>query len=82
MLPIHACTLNMVSVVAEHPRLCVRRAIGGLDAEREERALIKQEKEARDRHNFEGMQAIRREGYRKVGPGGRGTGWKVGLAPR
>ena len=38
-----------------------------MDAEREERKLIRQEQEDRDRRNFEGMQAIRKEGWRKVG---------------
>lgn len=65
---------TVVPVIAGQARLHVRRATGGLDAEREERKLIKEEKEARDRHNFEGMQAIRREGYRKVGHAPRWTG--------
>lgn len=42
------------------------RARGGLDAERAERARIKEEAGARDRRNFEWMQALRREGFRKV----------------
>ena len=42
------------------------RSKGGLDAEREERKLIKQEQEDKDRKNFEAMQEIRREGWRKV----------------
>lgn len=42
------------------------RAKGGLEAERAERATIKQEEEERDRKNFEFMQQIRREGWRKV----------------
>jgi hypothetical protein len=37
-----------------------------LEAEREERKLIRQEQEERDRRNFEGMQEIRKEGWRKV----------------
>jgi hypothetical protein len=48
---------------APHPLLC--RARGGLDAERTERARIKEEAAARDRRNFEWMQALRREGFRK-----------------
>ncbi len=42
------------------------RARGGLEAEREERNLIRQEEEERNTRNFEAMLAIRREGFRKV----------------
>jgi hypothetical protein len=43
------------------------RLDGGLDAEREERKAIKAEEEKRSRRNFEAMQEIRKEGWRKVG---------------
>lgn len=42
------------------------RARGGLDAEREERKLVKAEEEERNRRNFEAMQEMRKEGWRKV----------------
>jgi hypothetical protein len=37
-----------------------------MEAERAERTLIKEEAAARDRRNFEWMQQLRREGFRKV----------------
>lgn len=40
-------------------------ARGGLEAERMEREAIKEEKRERDRKNFEYLQQIRREGWRK-----------------
>ncbi len=52
-------------VFEDERRLVSAWAIGGLEAEREERKLIKQEQEARDRANFEAMQEIRREGFRR-----------------
>jgi hypothetical protein len=42
------------------------RAVGGLEAERAERNKLKEEAAARDRRNFEWMQRLRAEGYRKV----------------
>jgi hypothetical protein len=42
------------------------RALGGMEAERAERTRIKEEAAARDRRNFEWMQQLRREGFRKV----------------
>lgn len=38
---------------------------GGVEGERAERQAIKDEKEAYERKNFEAMQAIRKEGWRK-----------------
>lgn len=38
-----------------------------MDAERDERVRIKEEAAARDRRNFEWMQQLMREGFRKVG---------------
>jgi hypothetical protein len=37
-----------------------------MEAERAERTLIKEEAAAKDRRNFEWMQQLRREGFRKV----------------
>jgi hypothetical protein len=37
-----------------------------LEAERAERARQKEEEKAKDRHNFEWLQQLRREGFRKV----------------
>jgi hypothetical protein len=48
-----------------HPLLSCR-AVGGMDAERAERTLIKEEAAAKDRRNFEWMQQLRHEGFRKV----------------
>lgn len=39
-----------------------------MEAEREERIKCKEEEKERDRKNFEYLQAIRREGWRKVRP--------------
>jgi len=45
------------------------RLRGGIEAEREERRLIREEEEAKKRANFEAMQKIRREGWRRVSEG-------------
>eukprot|EP00878_Enallax_costatus_P037046 GHUV01041772.1.p1 GENE.GHUV01041772.1~~GHUV01041772.1.p1 ORF type:complete len:165 (-),score=28.57 GHUV01041772.1:169-663(-) len=42
------------------------RARGGLEAERAERARVKEEAANRDRKNFEWLQQLRKEGFRKV----------------
>jgi len=46
--------------------LCCYRVAGGFDAERVERARQKEVAAARDRRNFEWLQQLRREGFRKV----------------
>lgn len=43
-----------------------RRAKGGVEAERTERARQKEAAAAKDRRNFEWLQQLRREGFRKV----------------
>lgn len=46
-----------------------------MDAERNERVRCKDEEKERERKNFEYLQSVRREGWRKVGCGtGRGPG--------
>ncbi|GAX82416.1 hypothetical protein CEUSTIGMA_g9844.t1 [Chlamydomonas eustigma] len=57
--------LDEKPVFEDERRLVTAWSIGGVEAEREERKLIKQEQEARDRRNFEAMQEIRKQGYRK-----------------
>lgn len=49
------------------------RMRGGVEAEREERRIIREEEEARKRANFEAMQQIRREGFCKVSCWSRGS---------
>lgn len=44
------------------------RAQGGVEAERAERTRQKEEAAAKDRRNFEWLQQLRREGFRKVSP--------------
>jgi len=50
-----------------HPCDLKCRLRGGVEAEREERCLIREEEEARRRANFEGMLRLRQEGARLVG---------------
>lgn len=52
-------------VFEDERRLVDAWAKGGLEAERAERTAIKEEKEAYDRRNFEAMQTMRKEGWRK-----------------
>lgn len=71
-----ACTDHFFGVKAFRSRNCEMlpclhngmgcRFRGGVEAEREERKHIRDEEEATKRANFEAMQAIRREGWRKV----------------
>jgi hypothetical protein len=42
------------------------RARGGLEAEREERERCILEEQEKERRNFEALQRVREEGYRKV----------------
>lgn len=49
------------------PSVMLCRAVGGLEAEREARAAYQREQDEAQRRNFEALQAIRREGWRKVG---------------
>lgn len=49
-----------------HVCMCSCRADGGVEAERTERARQKEEAAAKDRRNFEWLQQLRREGFRKV----------------
>jgi hypothetical protein len=56
--------LNTANILC-YPLLSCRAA-GGMDAERAEHTLIKEEAAAKDRRNFEWMQQLRREGFRKV----------------
>ncbi|KAF8061976.1 ODA7 [Scenedesmus sp. PABB004] len=52
--------------ISEEERACCEAwARGGLEAERDERARLKEEAAARERRNFDWMQQLRREGFRK-----------------
>lgn len=53
-------------MLALSPSLLSCRVKGGLEAERAERARIKEEAAARDRRNFEWMHNLRQQGFRKV----------------
>lgn len=61
-------------VFEDERRMVNAWAVGGLDAEREERKAIKDEKERYDRANFEAMQEIRKAGWRRKRE-------RLGLAP-
>eukprot|EP00775_Hariotina_reticulata_P005377 gene5377-5612_t len=52
-------------VSEEERKCCEAWAAGGLEAERAERNKLKEEAAARERRNFEWMQRLRAEGYRK-----------------
>ena len=52
-------------VFEDERRLVMAWSVGGVEGERAERQAIKEEKEAYDKKNFEAMQAIRKEGWRK-----------------
>eukprot|EP00967_Tisochrysis_lutea_P132179 scaffold230512_cov15-Tisochrysis_lutea.AAC.3 len=53
-------TLDLLAI-----HVWIHRFRGGVEAEREERRLIREEDEAKKRANFEAMQQIRREGWRR-----------------
>jgi hypothetical protein len=59
-----SAVLNTANILRYAVLSC--RAAGGMDAEWAERTLIKEEAAAKDRRNFEWMQQLRREGFRKV----------------
>lgn len=63
--PVHSCRGALTAAAAATDGRCCR-AEGGIEAERAERVRQKEEAAAEDRRNFEWLQQLRREGFRKV----------------
>lgn len=60
------CSMTAPMLMLSPSLLSSCRLKGGVEAERAERARIKEEAAARDQRNFEWMQNLRKQGFRKV----------------